>query len=730
MNAFEFRVTTEGIGVLTFDLPGQKVNKFSRVVMAELSNVVRDLAQRGGIRALVIRSAKPGIFIAGADLDEFLLIRSVEEAADAARGGQRVFDAIEALPFPTVAAIGGSCVGGGCELALACDIRIAADTDKVRIGLPETKLGIFPGWGGTHRLTRLAGLRAALDVILAGKELVPKKARAIGLVDEVVPAAILDSRALEVAAEAAKRGKKPVVRRSRGLLASILDGTPAGRALVFSLAKKAVRKTTGGHYPGPLIALESMRFGLARGMAAGQARDSVELGRLATSEVARNLIDLWFWSDRARKESGLPAGRSAEPLDAETIGVLGAGVMGGGIAQLAADKGYGPGKAGAKKGSASTVRVRMKDVAPEALARGMGAAKKIWVDSVKKKRLAIRELPFRLATISPTLDWSGFDACDVTVEAVVEKLAIKQAVLAEWERVARPDAIFASNTSTLPITDIAKLAARPERAIGMHFFNPVHRMPLVEVIRGEKTDDRTTVTIVELAKSWGKTPVVVADRPGFLVNRILAAYLNEAVLMVEEGISPGLVDRAGFEFGLPMGPLTLLDEVGIDVGAKAGAILLEAFGSRMKAARGIEAMAAAGRLGKKVQKGFFRYSAGRRAGFDSEAIALVRGGAAANGAGSTLELVTDRLILPMVKEAAICLDEGVVVSPEKLDLAMIFGIGFPPFRGGICKYADARGEAECVQAMEKLASSCGPRFDPPAALVSMAKSGARYYDRK
>ena len=718
-----FRLERDGaVAVLTFDLPGEKLNKLSRRVVEELSGHLAAIAGDPSVKALVVRSAKPEIFVAGADLDEFLQISSEEEATAAAAAGQKVFDTLAALPIPTIAAVNGACMGGGCELALACDRRLLADLDKPIIGLPEVRLGIFPAWGGTHRLPRLVGLSAALDVILAGKTLVPKKALAIGLADELVPPQLLDARAVALAKELAATGKpRREAGRGKGLLASLIDGTAPGRAVAFSMARKGLAAKARG-FPAPVAALDSVERGLREGIAAGQREDSVAVARLAAGPVAANLLDIYFWSENAK------TGKD-ETLDVRQVGVLGAGVMGGGIAWLASDRGF------RRKKRDAPVIVRLRDLAAAPLASGIAHAKSLWEKQVRSRRFPRRELAYRVATIQPTLDWSGFGLCDVTVEAVVERLDVKQSVLGEWETASRKDAVFASNTSTLPITQISAKAGNPSRVVGMHFFNPVDKMPLVEVIPGEKTAPEVTAKIVALALSWDKTPVVVADRPGFLVNRILAPYLNEALLLVEEGVDPERVDRIAKEFGMPMGPLVLIDEVGIDTGAKAGHVLEEAFGHRMKTSRGFAALAESGRSGKKNGRGIYRYVGGRRKGVDAEAVALLRrAGGRPGGTGETVggaaigaDEVLDRLILPMVKEAAICLDEKVVGSPEELDLAMVFGIGFPPYRGGICKYVDARSAADCVASLTRLAAKHGIRFEPPAPLVAMAGSGAKYH---
>jgi 3-hydroxyacyl-CoA dehydrogenase/enoyl-CoA hydratase/3-hydroxybutyryl-CoA epimerase len=387
--------------------------------------------------------------------------------------------------------------------------------------------------------------------------------------------------------------------------------------------------------------------------------------------------------------------------------------MGGGIAQLAADKG---------------IPARMKDIDPKALAGGFAAAARVWKEAVEKRRLTPREMDAKMALISGTLDYSGFARCDVTVEAVVEKLAVKRAVLKEWEAAVPPEAIFASNTSTLPIREIAAGAAEAGRVVGMHFFNPVHRMPLVEVIRGERTSDETVATVFDLARRLGKTPVVVRDSPGFLVNRVLAPYLSEAVRLIKEGCRIEDVDRIMTDFGMPVGPLALLDDVGLDVAVKAGETLQAAFPERMKAS-GYEALVAAGRLGRKAGKGFYDYDGGKRRGPSREACKAL-GVEPAAEPPLNHDTIEARLVLPMVNEAVFCLEEGVVPSPAKLDLAMIFGTGFPPFRGGLLRHADAVGLDHVVAWLKELADRFGARFRPAETLPEMAEAGQRFYPER
>jgi 3-hydroxyacyl-CoA dehydrogenase/enoyl-CoA hydratase/3-hydroxybutyryl-CoA epimerase len=494
------------------------------------------------------------------------------------------------------------------------------------------------------------------------------------------------------------------------LAALALEGNPIGRRLVLAKAREKVLKETRGHYPAPLEALEVVVEGYGKPVAVGLEAEARHIGNVFGGPVQRNLLWIFFQTEQIKKETG--AG-DARPRTVSRMGVLGAGVMGGGIAQLAADKG---------------IPARMKDIDPKALAGGFAAAARVWNEAVEKRRLTPREMDAKMALVSGTLDYSGFARCDVTVEAVVEKLAVKRAVLKEWEAAVPPEAIFASNTSTLPIREIAAGAAEAGRVVGMHFFNPVHRMPLVEVIRGERTSDETVATVFDLARRLGKTPVVVRDSPGFLVNRVLAPYLSEAVRLIKEGCRIEDVDRIMTDFGMPVGPLALLDDVGLDVAVKAGETLQAAFPDRMKAS-GDEALVAAGRLGRKSGKGFYDYDGGKRRGPSREAYKAL-GVEPAGEPPLNHETIEARLVLPMVNEAVFCLEEGVVPSPAKLDLAMIFGTGFPPFRGGLLRHADAVGLDHVVAWLKELADRFGARFRPAETLPEMAEAGQRFYPER
>jgi len=708
MTAFEIKVEEDGLAVLTFDLPGEKVNKFSTAVVAELGDVLVRLTREARIRALLVRSGKPDVFIAGADVNEFSTVLP-EDVRTYVERVQSLFEQLANLPYPTVAAINGACLGGGTELALACDYRLMSDSKKAQIGLPEVRLGIFPAWGGCTRLPRVVGLASALDLILTGKSLDARRAKKIGLVDEAVPAAIFEDWTRRFARSKLGGGKPRSRRKPTSLADHALEGTPFGRKAIFSKARKGVLEQTGGHYPAPLEALEVIEESYGRPVADGLASEARHIGLIFGGEVQRNLLNIFFQTEEVKKESGV-ADSSVRALDVHRVGVLGAGVMGGGIAQLAADKG---------------LPARMKDIQPQALAHGYAAAAAIWREAVRKRRLTPLEMKRKMDLVSGALDYSGFGRCEVTIEAVVEKLAVKRAVLEEWEQAVPRTAIFASNTSTLPITEIAVGALEPGRVAGMHFFNPVHRMPLVEVIRGERTSDETVATIFALAKTLGKTPVVVRDAPGFLVNRILAPYLSEAVRLIQEGCRIEDVDAAMTQFGMPVGPLALLDDVGLDVAAKGGEVLQAAFPERLKMG-GEDALAAAGRLGRKNGKGFYDYPGGRRGEPAREAYAALRV-APRDKSPLPAEVVQARLVLPMINEAAFCLEDGIVADAGKLDLAMIFGTGFPPFRGGLLRYADAIGLGRVFSRLDDLAERLGPRFAPADTIQRLANERRGFY---
>lgn len=708
-----FEVDARGIGWVVFDDPERKLNVLTEDVMRRLARLLesaREAAIQGRVRVVVFRSAKPDSFIAGADVDAIAAVEDLADAERKIRVGQAIYAEVERLPVPTVAAIHGTCLGGGVELALACRHRVLSDSPRTRIGMPEVSLGILPAWGGTTRLPRLVGLQASLDLLLTGKQVDARAARKIGFAGEVLPAGLFPERVAEHALALAHPGAK-TARPRRGALIRLLDDTGPGRRIVLAAARKRVRERTGGHYPAPLRILE-----ILKATAGGSPERSLDAEAAACSEllvgtVSKNLIHVFRMREAARKATGVDAGPVA-PGSVSSVGVIGAGVMGGGIAQLAA---------------ACGVRVRTKDVHHEAVGAGLRHARSLFDEAVERGRLSRRDAARGMDLVSGGLDWAGFGAADLVVEAIIEELEAKRAVLAEAEGVVRDTCVLASNTSSLSVDALAGALRHPDRFCGMHFFNPVHRMPLVEVVRGRQTAEGTVATVYAFAVALGKTPVVVRDGPGFLVNRILAPYLNEAGWLLGEGLSVQEVDRAAKEFGMPMGPLRLLDEVGIDVSTHAGAVLARALGERLAPAPALAALGSSGRLGRKGGRGLYRYRRGEEKGVDPtvyEDLGLPPPRRSALDA----EHVRRRLVVQMINEAARVLADGIVRSAPALDLAMVMGTGFPPFRGGLLRFADTLHPRGVLDRTLELRDKHGDRFAPAPLLQELARDNMTFHE--
>lgn len=697
------------VAVVVLDVPGEPVNTLGARAVTEFTAVLEGIRTDPAVRAVVIISGKPDGFVAGADINQFAAATTQAEMEALSAAGQAVMDTVAAFPKPVVCAIHGACLGGGTELALACHWRIATDAPKTQIGLPEIQLGLLPGAGGCNRLPRLIGLRAALDIILAGRTERAQKALKLGLVDELVAPPILR----EVAVAAARRfaqGGVPRRAPKGGLAGWALDRTPVGRHLVYAQAEKHVRAKTGGHYPAPLAALATVRTSLERGLAAGLAEERRRFGELAMTGVSRNLVRLFFATTALKKDSGLPPGAIAVPRTVARLGVIGAGFMGAGIAGTAA--------------LATGAEVRLRDAELARVGRGLVAARKILDERLQRRRLTRQEHARRSAALSGGTDYRGFGQADLVIEAVFEDLAVKRTVLAEVQAVVPPGAVVATNTSTIPIARIADGAARPADVLGMHFFSPVEKMPLLEVIPHAGTSAAAIATAVGFGRALGKTVIVTADLPGFWVNRILSPYLNEAGVLLEEGVPAETLDRLITRWGFPVGPIALLDEVGLDVAQKAGAIMHEAFGDRLTPSGVIARMLQDGRQGRKNGRGFYRYEAGRKAGVDPGLAALL--GVHAPRSVDEQE-VQDRLVYAMLNEAALALADGAVRSARDGDLGAIFGIGFPPFRGGPLRTLDAIGAAAAVARLRALAAAHGSRFDPAPSLVAQAETGGAFY---
>jgi 3-hydroxyacyl-CoA dehydrogenase/enoyl-CoA hydratase/3-hydroxybutyryl-CoA epimerase len=704
-----FTQTVEnGIAVVTLDLPGEPVNKLNTAVMDEWERLIERLRVDLDVRGVVLISGKPDTFIAGADIEEFTRLETHADAEGLSLRGQELMDRVEQFGKPVVAAIHGACLGGGYELALACHWRVASDSPKTQLGLPEVQLGLIPGAGGSVRLPRLIGARAALDIILAGKSERAQKALRLGMVDEVVPQSIL--RQVAVAAADRLTRERPKRKGMRGAAAKLLDGTPFGRRLVYRQARQQLLKKTGGNYPAPSAALEVVRIGLEDGQRAGFQAEHRTFGELAVSPVARKLVQIFFATTALKKDDGIPPGIEVPKREIRRVGVVGSGFMGAAIAGTAVLN--------------AEVEARLKDSELPRVGKGIKAATSILDERLKRRRLTRPEHQRLAALISGSADYSGFTRADLVIEAVFEELGVKRRVLAEVEHEIRPDAIFASNTSTIPIRDIAEGAVHPGRVIGMHFFSPVEKMPLLEVIPHDGTSFETIAAVVRFGWKMGKTVIVVRDHPGFWVNRILSPYLNEASKLIEEGVPIEVIDSAMTRFGFPVGPVALIDEVGLDVAQKAAKIMHESFGERLAPSSVIEKMLADKRFGRKSGQGFYVYHEGHKTGVDDRVYRLL---GVTPLHGFSPEDVQERLIFAMLNEAALAASEDVVRSPRDGDIGAIFGIGFPPFRGGPLRMIDDAGAGKVADRLERLALEHGTRFIPAPVLREMAADGARFY---
>ena len=703
-SAFTLDIRPDNVAVITIDVPGEKMNTLKAEFGQQVRAIVRQIRDNKSLRGAVLISAKPDNFIAGADINMIARCTTAQEAQALARQGQQIMAEIHGLAIPVIAAIHGACLGGGLELALACHGRVCSDDEKTRLGLPEVQLGLLPGSGGTQRLPRLIGVSGALEMILTGKQLRPRQALKAGLVDEVVAQSIL----LQTAVELALKGRP--ASRSMPIRERVLAG-PLGRSLLFRLVAKKTRQKTQGNYPAAGRILQVIENGLAHGCSSGYAEEARAFGELAMTPQSQALRSIFFASTDLKKDRGADA--QAGPLT--RIGVLGGGLMGGGIAYVTACKGG--------------LAVRIKDIQPRGINHALKYSWDLLDKQVRRRYLRASERDRQLALISGTTDYQGFAHRDVVIEAVFEDLALKQRMVAEIEAHCGPQTIFASNTSSLPIGDIAAQASRPGQVIGLHFFSPVEKMPLVEVIPHQHTDPQTIATVVKLAKMQGKTPIVVADKAGFYVNRILAPYINEAMRLLMEGEPIEHIDKSLVKFGFPVGPVQLLDEVGIDTGTKILPVLEAAWGERFSPpANIIDAILNDDRKGRKNSRGFYLYETkGRTSKKRPDAAVYSLLGISAPQARLSAQQIAERCVMMMLNEAARCFDEQVIRGARDGDIGAVFGIGFPPFLGGPFRYMDKLGAGEVVAILQRLAAQYGSRFTPCENLLRMAGQGATFW---
>ncbi|WP_340618875.1 fatty acid oxidation complex subunit alpha FadJ [Xenorhabdus entomophaga] len=707
-SVFNFSVRDDKVGIITIDVSGEKVNTLKAEFVEQFLTMFEKAQQVSGLKGLVIVSGKPDSFIAGADISMIAGCQTQEEATELAEKGQKLFAQIANYPLPVVAAIHGACLGGGLELALACHARICSLDDKTRLGLPEVQLGLLPGSGGTQRLPRLIGVSAALDMILTGRQLKAKQAQRLGVVDDAVPLDIL----LDVAVQYVKKGiaKRKPLAWSQRILASAL-----GRPLLFHTVHQKTRAKTHGHYPAPEKIINVIRTGLEKGLDKGFKAEAKAFGELAMSPESAALRSLFFASTTLKNETG----SSEQPAEIKHVGILGGGLMGGGIANVTITRGNLP--------------ARIKDINEKGINQALKYTWELLSKRVKQRRLKPSERSQQMSLLTGTTDYSGFKQADIVVEAVFEDLVLKRKMVSEIEENTKPETIFASNTSSLPIHKIAEVATRPEQIIGIHYFSPVDKMPLVEVIPHAGTSEKTIATAVALAKKQGKTAIVVGDNAGFYVNRILAPYINEAGYCLLEGEPVDHIDNALVDFGFPIGPINLLDEVGIDVGTKIIPILVEQLGNRFAAPEILEAVLKDNRKGKKNSRGFYSYankknkfwSFGKKSKeVDVSIYSLLK-------IKPTVKMlpadIAQRCVMLMLNEAVRCLDEGIIRSPRDGDIGAVFGIGFPPFLGGPFRYIDKLGIDKVVETLCRLEQQHGERFTPCEGLIQMAEQKKKFH---
>lgn len=716
-DAFRVEINSNNIARLIFDLPNEKVNTMSPAVLEELERHLDTLGKNQNIRALLVVSAKKDSFIAGANLKGFGdVFRQPGMAEKLIGGGHRVFNKLSTFHFPTIAIIDGTCLGGGLELALACNYRLVTDNAKSQLGLPETQLGIIPGWGGTQRLPRLVGIEQALGMILTGKPVNAQKAAKIKLVDAIVPEQFVNERAEEFAEYCTSFENQMAISRKRQLTGwhvKLMECNFIGRYILFSMARRNVLSLTKGHYPAPIVALDLIQRTCTWPIPDG-LREEVRTFIASIPNQFRNalnLIDVFFASEEVKKNPDVPAGAKAKVI--RKAGVIGAGTMGAGIVWLFTNY---------------DIPVRFKDISWAAIGKGYGVVRDIYKKVLKSRKLRPEEVSRKFLLAGGTIDYSGFSDADLVIEAAAENLDLKKRVFAELEAIIRPDAILATNTSSLTIDSMAASMKHPERFVGMHFFNPPNKMPLVEVVAGSRTSPEALATAVDLCKKMKKVPIIVKDCPGFLVNRIFAIAANEAGWMLQEGVPMQRIENLITGFGMPMGPFHLSDEVGNDIAYKVFSGFQGAYGERFHMPEISKEVYDEHLFGKKSGNGYYIYS-GKKSS-ENPVINELLGKIAYPKRTVSDEDVIDRFVYGMVNEAARCLEEHVVKNATHLDVALIYGMGFPPFRGGLLRYADSVGISKIVDRLRGFEKTYGARFAPAKLLVEMAAANRKFYDQE
>ncbi len=706
---FKIERTSDNIQILRMGAADKSVTVLGEGLLRELNDILDELVTNRDVKGLVIIGSKKD-FALGADIHDISQFDTPDQTRDGCQKMQGIFGKIEKLPFPTVAAIDGQALGGGLELALACTWRVVSD--QATLALPEIQLGLIPGAGGTQRLPRLIGIQPALDMILTAKRIAGKKAVKMGLADACVHPKVLETVAVQYAIKKRDRKNKGLlsINLSSELLHLATESNPIGRALVEKKAREMVEENTKGFYPAPFKALEAIFNGFDKKLEKGLEIEAKAFSELAHTRESRSLIHLFHATTAAKRNAYADAGKEAFGDQASrTVGVVGSGFMGAGIATVLADK---------------NVRVMLSDPNKDSTKRAMSNAHKFFAKKAKKGRLKTYELWQKLAHISPGLNTQGFGAADIVIEAVFEDLGLKQDILAQLEQRAHPKQVFASNTSAIPISKIAARSKHPERVLGMHFFSPVEKMPLLEIVITEQTAPWAVDRAFRLGAKMGKQIIVVKDSPGFYTTRALAFFLAEAALILEEGANIPEIDQALTDFGFPVGPITLMDEVGIDVGIHVLDSMTAAFGDRIQTPKGLSSIEQSGRLGRKNGKGFFLYSDGKK-GAPDESIYDLMGRRTYKFIPA--EDIADRCVLAFVNETIRCLEEGILASAYDGDIGAVFGLGFPPFLGGPLKYVDHLGAENVLNKLKRLEEKYGPRFAPADLLKRKAEAGEPFF---
>ena len=714
LKCFKIDVRDDGVAVVTIDCPGASMNSLTAELQEDFPALLSTIRDDDDIKAVVLRSAKKGCFVAGADINQLTTLTSAEDGERISAEGQRMMTAIEDSPKPIVAAIDGVALGGGAELAMACHYRIASSSPKTMLGFPEVQLGLLPGAGGTQRLPKLVGIQKAMTMATTGQNLKADKAKRAGLVDAVADPSALDKAAVQAALGLAN-GTLKRKQKKKNMMNRALEDNPVGRKVLFKKALEMAEKKTNGKYPAVPLIMEAIRAGVEEGSVAGHAAEAKGFGVLTQSSESEALIGIGFNGMMKLKKNPYP--KPSDPV--KTVGVLGAGLMGAGVAQVTAARG---------------TRVLLKDIKPEFVSRGVGQIEGNLNAKVKRRKMPSfdRDLVMsRIVGLDDHGNWrEHFADCDLVIEAVLEDLALKHKVIEEMEQYLPDHAIFATNTSGLRVSDIAKASKRPENVVGMHYFSPVDKMPLLEIIRHEGTSDETVARAYDLGLRQGKTIIVTKDVSGFYVNRCLGPYMVEVMSCLGMGADLNAVDKAMTSFGFPVGPITLADEVGIDVAAKIVPNLAEELGVRTEGATTapFDDLLSQGLLGKKSGGGFFSYDKkGKRGGINSEAQAVVKKYQEAGHTTPTTEEIQERCSSRFALEAAFCLQDEVIESPMHADVGAVFGVGFPPFLGGPMRMIDSIGVAKFNDRLRKYKDLYGEQWELPQMLVDMEKNGKTFY---